>query len=700
MISTSRDSPGRQRPLRIAQFGTFEVENYGDLLFPLILTRELKARLGDIEIQLFSPLAGRYPADPRVAVHASTAEAIVRASMEFDAFIIGGGDLISFNPKIARIYDEQFDVGIGAHAACWALPVIHRVRPLPILWNAVGVPYEADSAQATLLKNICDDVDYLAVRDEISRERLERAGVLKSNISVVPDTAVLLAKHFPKTSLAPGAARLLENQGIRAEEFFVFQISKSWLGETPPDAVAQILRSLSSESGLRVLLLPIGYCHDDDQALRRIAEASSGDFLFIEPKLHPLDIAAVIAASACFIGTSLHGNITALAYGIPGVIVNFEGTSSKLEGFARWTSNAVPIVHRWDELQDKKRFTTIIDERNHSTRRAAGELLVSAAERHFDRLAQNARSQVAQPPHQSAARHAGGAEKRLEDLRLHMLKADAQRLRLDIAQLGAERTSKSGVAEAIRTLFAPSALSVASEISANDGMYGGNKEHYFGVGYSALRCLRLATLAAGNNVVNRILDLPCGYGRVTRALRASFPQAEIVACDRDRRAVDFCHETFGAVPVYSTEEAEELKLPGCFDLIWCGSLLTHLNAGRWATFLRLFESVLAPEGILVFTTHGRLVVKWMRRGTSDVGLTATQLYGLSEQPLQSLVQGYDREGFGYVDYPGQPGCGISASSLSFVIGEVQRNTRLRLVTIIENGWDNHHDVIACAKSQS
>ena len=60
--------------------------------------------------------------------------------------------------------------------------------------------------------------------------------------------------------------------------------------------------------------------------------------------------------------------------------------------------------------------------------------------------------------------------------------------------------------------------------------------------------------------VKRILDLPCGHGRVLRYLSAAFPEAEITACDIMREGVDFCASTFGAIPVYSQDDPQQIPL--------------------------------------------------------------------------------------------------------------------------------------------
>src|SRR5262249_54873619 len=167
--------------------------------------------------------------------------------------------------------------------------------------------------------------------------------------------------------------------------------------------------------------------------------------------------------------------------------------------------------------------------------------------------------------------------------------------------------------------------SVIRTRAPSDGMYGrygGAEEHYAHVGRSALLAIRTAMLAAGKDGVASILDLPCGHGRVLRYLKAAFPGARLTACDIERDGVDFCAETFGAVPVYSETRPDQVRIADRFDLIWCGSLLTHLGVETWRGFLELFVSLLQPEGLLVFTTHGRLPAAWLSQGLVRYGLGA------------------------------------------------------------------------------
>jgi SAM-dependent methyltransferase len=230
-------------------------------------------------------------------------------------------------------------------------------------------------------------------------------------------------------------------------------------------------------------------------------------------------------------------------------------------------------------------------------------------------------------------------------------------------------------------------------ISPNDRMVPPrHPETYFLWGTSALRCIRLAMLAVDMESPLNILDLPCGHGRVLRTLKAHFPEARLTACDIDRDGVDFCATTFGATGVYSSNRLEEVDLPGGFDLIWVGSLFTHLGSDRWSEFLEFMVDQLALNGLLVFTVHGSWYAEEIRQDRSVLQL---------QRDLQlQLLKGYDDFGFGYVDYQRQTGYGLSLSSPSAVIARLQELRELRLVTYLERGWHGHHDIVACQRGFS
>jgi SAM-dependent methyltransferase len=233
-------------------------------------------------------------------------------------------------------------------------------------------------------------------------------------------------------------------------------------------------------------------------------------------------------------------------------------------------------------------------------------------------------------------------------------------------------------------------LEFVREIHPEDEMRpeGEGPEIYYRYGAAGLACIQWALQSAEFVGQPRtILDLPSGYGRVLRMTRAAYPSAEITACDLNADAVDFCAKMWDARPVISRAQPEQIELPGRYDLIWVGSLLTHLRAERWSEFLRLWTDHLEPDGVLVFTTQGQVAAGELRTGVRSFGLSSPQ----------RLTCAYDHEGFGYQDYPGQQGYGLAVARPHWVCSRVQEHPMLSLVGYRERGWWGRQDVVACRR---
>lgn len=307
--------------MTIAQFGTFEVENYGDRLFPIVVEKELALRCPDYKLKLFSPLAAK---------NLGVSSILDNDEEKIDAILIGGGDIISFSRDIAAIYNSEWKECFSAHSACFALPGIHRKSGVPVLWNAPGIPADFTCDQAWLIKLLADEADYLSVRDETSRQRLRKAGVSKE-IHIVPDTVLSLPKHFPKETLSSKAEKVFSSFGIQVGEPIVIQVHPYHIQDHIAE-MSEILSQVKQLTNCPILLLPIGRCHNDHVVLEQIEKAGNGQFQLISTYLETLEVAAVIAHAKAFIGTSLHGAITAFAYGIPFLTYSCANLS-KLEGF-------------------------------------------------------------------------------------------------------------------------------------------------------------------------------------------------------------------------------------------------------------------------------------------------------------------------------------------------------------------------------
>jgi hypothetical protein len=229
------------------------------------------------------------------------------------------------------------------------------------------------------------------------------------------------------------------------------------------------------------------------------------------------------------------------------------------------------------------------------------------------------------------------------------------------------------------TLEEANALRMVNTVtSPNDGMYRRlEARHYLGAGLSALRCIEFAL---NGFEPKTILDFPCGHGRVLRFLKARYPNSDIVGIEIDRSALSFCREEFGVEAVESNAELQ-IDLDRTFDLIWCGSLVTHLDEVGIRSLLRFFQSRLSPNGVCVLTAQGDTSARWMSEGL--------ETYGLTDDNRKSVLEGFYDCGFGYASYEGQS---YGVSLLSRKKMNELAGSGWNEVLYMPHGWDNHQDV--------
>jgi len=216
-------------------------------------------------------------------------------------------------------------------------------------------------------------------------------------------------------------------------------------------------------------------------------------------------------------------------------------------------------------------------------------------------------------------------------------------------------------------------------------MYQDHALHYLSVGLSAIRCIEGALeKSESGKEIRSILDLPCGYGRVLRFLRVRFPGAAITVSEVDPGMLAFCRRTFCVNSIASDPDFNKIALTDRFDLIWCGSLITHIDETDASNLLKFFYHHLSPSGLCVFTTHGQYSVDSLHNGSIT--------YGLTTDRQSQLLSGFREKGYGYADYEKENGYGISAVSHRRMNTVATSIGDWKETIFLERGWDNHQDV--------
>jgi trans-aconitate methyltransferase len=226
-------------------------------------------------------------------------------------------------------------------------------------------------------------------------------------------------------------------------------------------------------------------------------------------------------------------------------------------------------------------------------------------------------------------------------------------------------------------------VAIDRTVSPRDHMYNTGPDWYYSVGQDGIRVILRALAMSDVKDVRRILDLPCGHGRVGRHLRAAFPGADIAFADIDTDGADFCAEQFGGTAIHSRPDLSQAPIGDSYDLIWIGSLFTHVDEQRAEAWLRHLCRCLAPRGILVATVHGN----WSKEVQAKYGAM------IGPEAWQHIVEGYEATGWGYARYDGPDDYGVSLCRASAVIAMGGRVEDVRILGYQERGWAGNHDVL-------
>jgi polysaccharide pyruvyl transferase WcaK-like protein len=375
---------------RVALLGTFDVDNYGDHLFPRVAAHEFGRR--GLAVGAFSPYGRLHPTPLDGGLAAEplgpwSPERAAELAAAHHLLVVGGGELIHLNdPLLAPVYDATPDEMCRMAPSRWFVEGLGPELEVgcPVAWHAVGVPWAPGEEESRRLKAALAGRPYVTVRDRHSAQRLADAGVDRP-VEVVPDSALLLNRILPLDAFS---TRL---EGLRAA------------GGYPPPGRAPVLLQgcdlllphleevltaverwrVAQRDWRDVLALETGRCRGDGVFADAVQQCLGRRRVWRLPNGATVeDLAAVIAGGGVFVGSSLHGAITALAYGRPFVLLNLYG-EPKLDGFRDLTGLGGRVVHRAEQIP------AALDEAL-ADPAPAGLLdsLQRRLDRHFDRLAE------------------------------------------------------------------------------------------------------------------------------------------------------------------------------------------------------------------------------------------------------------------------------------------------------------------------
>lgn len=415
----------------IKQLGTFDVENYGDLLYPVVFRRALQERDSRLRLDAYSPLAREAPHAAGFETRAARTlfgparekddvsgedDASDGAGRLVERLVVGGGDILRTDREtLAAHYVRDGGVGLGREVGLTGAARYLALRPLAawraerfrarafarrwlsyaspgpfiidparlpggggaVCYLSCGVPHDFAPGERAKVARVFERARFVYLRDEQSAEKLRRCGV-RRELHVAPDLVVLLGGQLEREAEAAKGRALLKSFGVdESTPVLCFQ-SMPYPGFDAAEVARQLAR-YRRDSWCEVVLLPLGRCHGDAEFLRQVLEAAGGDTGFTFADVDRLsDAVSVIAACDLFVGTSLHGNVTAFSFGVP----HLHGPLpvAKAEGFLRAAGLPAWLkLDTWGELYEKSGEASLLGAEFFAARADAARLKVSRA---------------------------------------------------------------------------------------------------------------------------------------------------------------------------------------------------------------------------------------------------------------------------------------------------------------------------------
>jgi len=378
--------------------GAFDRYNYGDLLFPLVIKKQLNEINPDFSFNFFGLVksdltgVGGVATEDLLTFYKSCSQADKKVSI-----IIAGGEAIdaSWSSLFAALNTKFQTLEWVIRKTRLPIPLNNFARmglkgrttfPFTfsksefdgvkaVIYNSLGgsnVPNLSQKDKARL-SEIVKDVDYLSVRDKLTQKNIQNLG---GNSQLFPDSAILMSKFFPKDKLY----QLVSKQVSKYVEenknnYLFFQVNKNF-GKYYNSELGRNLEKISKEFDTQICLCPIGIAlnHEDQDGLLSVKATMNIDSqLFSDVTIW--DIMYLIANSKAYMGTSLHGAITAMSFAIPYIGLAITKLNSYLE---TWGVEGINHVYAVKDMVSG--FKNAISVDSHLLRKSASYQIMKSEE--------------------------------------------------------------------------------------------------------------------------------------------------------------------------------------------------------------------------------------------------------------------------------------------------------------------------------
>lgn len=321
----------KKRRLKIAHFGAFNHDSFGDLIFPYIAENYLK----DFELVHVAPSS-----NPTIWTDAKSVITIKKAFSinNWDGVLVGGGDIIQGVENF--IWHDSHVAAMGAISSLWCGASIFSSKlGIPCAWNSPGVPHILSDKDKLLSSEALKATNYISVRDSLSQNNLKHFNDSKINIS--PDSALLISDIWKKRKADEQyIAMSLTTEDLKYRKHEIFDLFSRFQS--------------SKKFPSKIIILPLMNWQSDALGDELEYLKSKFNITVLNKQLSLHECAMVISGANFYIGNSLHGLITAVSYQLPAAVIKPKGLENafKYEGFASHFPGAKFIGKDYREVYD------------------------------------------------------------------------------------------------------------------------------------------------------------------------------------------------------------------------------------------------------------------------------------------------------------------------------------------------------------
>lgn len=323
---------------KIILYGAYDRYNYGDNLMPILLNEFIKKYRPSIyeNFELSFASISKSDLSNYKCLPTEKLSNVILSSKAGSTIVVTGGEVVGATRETLFFHNINNDfIYKIAHFLKFNAPRFYSLfckiggygvskfpyMPTPdghhrVVFNTIGGEVLGAQNTIDILSESLKNSSYTSVRDTRTLDSL--SPYVKANL--VPDSVHILPKLIDDNYIEQQISnRILEYTN---KTYVVLQASPFKLSKNLDNLVSAITK-IYDETGNKVVLLPIGYAsgHDDYDLLRTINEKIEQETTLLFD-LNVWEILYVIKNSLCFYGTSLHGIITAMSYGVPHFCIN------------------------------------------------------------------------------------------------------------------------------------------------------------------------------------------------------------------------------------------------------------------------------------------------------------------------------------------------------------------------------------------